>query len=112
MCSGTATRRWMLVLLVLCCMLTSALCEAIAGGQKEWVCKAEGTYVRCDNSRSWVPCQEFRSRGMGIAKDRLEAVIEAESSCTDNMIELMVIQGQNGRSSIKMPCSMTTCEIR
>lgn len=83
-----------------------------ADAQKEWVCKADGIYSNCQSSRSLRQCEDYRASGTGVAEDRLEASMQAEETCSDNLIRTVVAENRNGRLYIKVRCSTVECERR
>lgn len=105
-----------LMQMMMACLFTAlvflhpSLLAAVEG--HDWSCTAEGVFVSCSDTRSWVPCQDFRSRGTANAADRLDAVIKAEEECSDDMIRRMILANRSGKSSVKERCAMTVCELK
>lgn len=108
-------RSRMKVVLVSCCILSISMVGGRSAVWAEdmsvWLCKAEGTYMTCSASRSWRPCQDRRLEGIGVASDRTTACMEAERSCTDNLLRTLMLENQQGNASIKSRCAATACEL-
>lgn len=92
-------------------VLVSGTSMVWADGGRRWVCKAEGVYRTCEPTRAWRVCQEHRLAGVGIARDRTSACIEAEQTCSDNLLRALILDRREGGATIKSRCAMTTCEI-
>ena len=95
-------------------ILLICVAQRAAANQEDsqlWMCKAEGVYTTCTTTRSLKPCQDYRTEGTGLAEDKVVASIQAEGTCSDQLLRMVSLESVNGRASIKSPCSRVTCEL-
>lgn len=78
--------------------------------RSQWVCRAEGTYSSCPGTRSFRPCEERRAEGLGTSVNKRAAGVEAEQSCTEEMMRMLVFENRTGIASIKSPCVIGMCD--
>ena len=86
--------------------------NALQENTQFWTCKAEGVYTTCATTRSLKPCNDFRAEGVGVAEDKIVASIQAEGTCSDQLMRMVSLETAKGRATVKTPCARVMCELK